>query len=465
MAEAPKTWLPTLAAERRSILQISGPLIGAYLAEMGMIITDMIIVGRLGSVELAAVGLGGDWFYVLLLIGIGVLSIVGVLIAQARGAGEDSRVSGYVRQGLVVATLLTVPIAILSWYLSPLLGLTGQDPEVLQRIDDYMHPLTFAVWPALVYVVFRNYLTAYENTSIFLVLTLVALGVNAVLNIVLVHGKLGLPALGVAGAGIGTTIIHWLLLGALMWYLHKEQRLRFRALLGERASSDRGALAEIVRLGLPISATYLMNGGLFTVAAVMMGALGAAYLAAQQLVYALLYCAISISIGIGDAAKVRVAYALGKHSPLAMRQAAGQCLLFGGIVCLVFSLGLWLLPDYLFRVFLNFEDSANAATITVALTLTVFAGCFQIIDGIHVIIGNALRGLRDTRTPMWAALVGYWVCGVCLGWVLCFPVGLGAAGIWWGMLVGVGIACLWMLAKFYFQTAQLLSAQATTSIR
>lgn len=453
MDSSPSIWMPTRAQERRSILAISGPLIGAYLAEMGMVITDMIIVGRLGSIELAAVGLGGDWFYVLLLIGIGVLSIVGVLIAQARGANKEDKVLGYLQQGIVVATVLAVPISLLSWFLSPMLGITDQNPEVLQRLDEYMHAVTLSVWPGLMYVVFRNYLTAYEDTKPLLLLTLSALVLNAAINIVLVHGKLGFPALGVTGAGLGTTIVHWLIFIVLTLYLSHKRWFRLRDLWSVRGKGSGNALREICTLGYPIGAAHLLEGGMFTVAAVMMGVLSAAHLAAQQLVYTLLYGAISIAIGIGDAAKIRVAYALGKNSPPAMIQATNQCLLFGGTACLLIALVLWVFPDLLIGIFLNVDDAGNAAAITVALTLTVFTGLFQIVDGLNVIIANALRGLRDTRTPMWATLIGYWLFGVGIAWVLCFRFSLGAAGIWYGMMAGVTFSCALMIWKFYSHTS------------
>src|SRR6056297_3992965 len=140
-------WLPTRAAERRSLLTISGPLIAAYLVEMAMLIIDMIIVGRLGSTELAAVGLAGDWFYVLLLIGMGTVSMVAVLVAQARGRGDRQAAGRVLEQGLLVATVFSLPVMIATWYLAPLLGLAGQDQRVVAAVALSTPALTFAVMP------------------------------------------------------------------------------------------------------------------------------------------------------------------------------------------------------------------------------------------------------------------------------------------------------------------------------
>lgn len=443
-----KPWLPTLAQERRAILAISGPLIAAYIAEMGMVITDMLIVGRLGSIELAAVGLGGDWFYVLLLIGIGVFSIMGVLMAQARGSGKPELAIAYLYPGMVGATLLSIPISLMSWYLAPLLALADQDPAVLTKINQYMKPLTFTVWPALIYVVLRNYLTALQNTRSLMYLTLFGLILNLCINIVLVHGKLGFPAMGVAGAGLGTTIVHFVMLFVLLIFVLRKKLCNFTDMVTPQCALL-PALREIFFLGFPIAASHLLGGCMFIVAAIMMGVLGADYLAAQQLVYTLIYTSISISIGFGDAAKVRVAYAMGKNSPAAVAQSATQCLMFGGVVCLLMSLILWIFPRSLVGLFLHVDNPQNVLTVTIALSIAAYAGVFQVFDGINVIASNALRGLRDTKTSMWTTLVCYWFIALSSAWYLGFWLELDALGIWLGMLAGVITSSLFLVWRFY----------------
>lgn len=159
---------PSRHAESRTIIAISAPLMAAYVAEMGMMITDMIIVGRLGANELAAVGLTADWFYVLLLIGMGVISIVGVLAAQSLGEGNRQGIIDASEQGMIVATISSVPVMLLVWYLAPALDLTGQDPDVIRLIGDYSRPLALSVLPALWFAVLRNFVTAMAKASIIM---------------------------------------------------------------------------------------------------------------------------------------------------------------------------------------------------------------------------------------------------------------------------------------------------------
>lgn len=250
---------PTRRQETRTILAISLPLMAAYVAEMGMAITDLIIVGRLGSKELAAVGLAGDWFYVLMLIGMGVISIVGVLAAQNLGAGNRDGVIDAGEQGMIAATIAAIPVMLSIWYLGPLLATARQDPDVIRLISDYSRPLTWAVLPGLWFAVLRNYITALAKSSAIMTITVVALLINLALNYTLVYGKFGFPALGVVGAGYGTTIVNWLIFLALAMHVLRSEHFReYRpSIIPRRVNGD--TLREIFALGLPVTATQLLN--------------------------------------------------------------------------------------------------------------------------------------------------------------------------------------------------------------
>lgn len=413
-----------------------------------MVITDMIIVGRLGSNELAAVGLAGDWLYVLLLIGMGVVSIVGVIAAQSLGAGDKAGVIDAAEQGMIVATLMSVPVMLSVWYLGPVLGLARQDPEVVRLITDYSHPLTLSVLPALWFSVLRNYVTALAKARSIIAITIAALVLNLFLNYTLVFGKFGMPALGVVGAGYGTSIVTWLMFVALA-----AQIWRSRDFTGYRPSLvprriDRKVLRDILTLGLPISATQIVGGAMFTVAAVLVGILGADVLAAQQIVYTVIYVALSGSIAIGDAVRVRVAYGIGLGSIEAARQSAYIAYSIAALVAAVAASALWLFPEAIVGVFLDTDDVANASVLVIAVGLSVYAALFQLIDGVLIIVANALRGLRDTRSPLWFSATGYWLVGMTTGTWLCFGLGYGADGMWWGLVLGPVVAIALMSLRF-----------------
>ncbi len=447
-------WLPTRAGERASLAAISGPLIAAYLVEMAMLIIDMIIVGQLGSIELAAVGLAGDWFYVLLLIGMGTVSMVAVLVAQARGRGDTRTAGRVVEQGLLVATLFSLPVMVATWCLAPLLGLAGQDQRVVAAVAPYTYALTFAVLPILWFTVLRNYVIAVEKPMVIFVLSVAALILNAGLNYTLVFGHLGFPALGVFGAGLGTTIVSWLMFVALAIHVGGQDGLQIRW-WNAAGRPDPPLAGQLVSLGLPVAGAQLLSGGMFTVAAVLVGLLGAVQLAAQQIVYTVVYVSLSIAAGLGDAARVRVAFGTGKGSPPAARQAAAITLRMGLAVLGLAAMVLWFLPEAVVGLFL---DPAQADTVAVreqAVSFAVAAGLFQLLIGLQIIAANAMRGLGDTRTPMLYAVLGYWLLGLGSGTVACFAFGLGGVGLWWGMTGGVAVSATLMTLAFFRKASRL----------
>ena len=445
---------PTRHQETRTILAISLPLMAAYVAEMGMMITDMIIVGRLGGNELAAVGLTADWFYVLLLLGMGVVSIVGVLAAQNLGADNKVGVADAVEQGMIAATIMGIPVMLLVWYLGPALEYAKQDAEIIRLITDYSRPLTWGVLPALWFVVLRNFVTALAKSSAIMIITAAALVLNLALNYTLVFGKFGFPALGVVGAGYGTTIVTWLMFLFLAAHVVTSGQFtdyRF-ALIPQRINY--GTLKELFVLGLPVTATQMLNGAMFTVAAILVGMISADILAAQMIAYSVIYLALSVSVALGDAVRVRVAYGIGIRSSDAARQSA-HISFFLAIATIIIASGvLWVFPEFLVGIFLDITNVANASTLEIALGLSVYAGWFLLFDGVLIVSANAIRGLRDTRTPLWISMAGYWGIGLGVGTWLCFPLGYGATGLWWGLILGPVFSNVLMFWRFHVRLAQ-----------
>lgn len=425
-----------------------------------MMITDMIIVGRLGSRELAAVGLTADWFYVLLLIGMGVISIVGVVAAQHLGAGNRRSVAVAAEQGMVVATLLSVPVLLAMWYLGPVLGWARQDSEVVRLITDYSRPLTLSVVPALWFAVLRNYVTALARAGVIMWITVVALVLNLILNYALVFGRLGMPALGVVGAAYGTTIVTWLMYVALALHITRSALFADYRLSWLPRRLEPAVIREIVSLGLPVSATQILSAGMFTVAAVLVGMLSADILAAQQIVYTVMYVALSGAIAIGDAVRVRVAYGIGLRSVPAARQSAGIAFAFAAVISLAAAGALWQFPEALIGVFLDTRDAANAGVLAIGAGIAVWGAAFMLFDGIQIVLANAVRGLRDTRSPLYISTIGYWVIGLGSGSWLCFRSGHGEDGMWWGLVAGVVAATVLMAVKFLSRMRHTAAALA-----
>lgn len=453
---------PARAAESALLLKIALPLIAAYLAEFAMLVTTKVVVGRLGYHELAAVGLAGGLSFEVLIVLMGLLSIIGVLVAQAEGAGRRRDAGHAVRQGLIVATALGLPATVLVWNLAPLLALTGQDPKVVELAAPYLHGLAGFVLPVLWFSVLRSFVAALARTGAVMVIAVVAVALNYVLTLGLVRGAFGLPELGVAGAGWATTLVSWIMLAALALYTYRTPNLRGYGLFLGRLRFDPTACAEIVRLGLPVAGLVLLEAGLFIAVAILSGVLGVESLAAYEVLMGWIGIPFVIALGLAEATMVRVAYGVGRDNLAAARQAGLLGMAMGVAVLgflVVIPLGF---PELIVRVFLEPGDPGFARVSALTAQLLVIAAIFQVFDGLQAIASRALRGIKDTVAPLWLAGFGYWVLGIGGGSLLTFPAGLGVVGLWWGLAIGLIVTASLLAWRFLRLTGRPAERFRTT---
>ena len=428
---------PRPRAEASALLHIALPLIAAYIAEFAMFLTTKMVVGRLGYRELAAVGLAGDLTFEVLVILMGLLSVVGVLVAQAEGAGRKLEGGNAARQGFLVATGIGIAATLLVWNLPPLLHLMGQDPEVVALAVPYLRVIAGSVLPMLWFSVLRTFVSALARTRAVMVITVAAVGLNYLLTLGLVHGDFGMPALGVAGAAWATNIVSWLMLACLLLYTYRTEALRGYGLFRARLRLDLPVCREVFRLGVPVAGLVVLEAGLFMTVSVLSGVLGAETLAAYQVLMGWVGIPFVIALGLAEATMIRVAYGVGRDSRAAARQAGllGMGMGIGILGALVvIPLGV---PDLITLVFLEPEDPGFAEVSALTAHLLVIAAVFQVFDGLQAVAARALRGIKDTVAPLWIAAFGYWVMGIGGGCFLAFPLGLGATGLWLGLAAGL----------------------------
>jgi len=437
-----------LSYELKQTFIIAAPLAGAYFAEVAMIIIDHAMVGRLGALELAGVGLLGDEAFEALLFITAVVSIVGVLVAHSRGAETPDKIGHHVAQGLWVAFLLTIPASILCWYIGDILAPMGQDPEVIAVGREYVEPLSFSFVPAMLFIALRAYTSAMSRATPVLVITVVAVDVKIPVTYVVVFGGYGIPAFGVPGAGWATTIISWGMFITLAWYVSVAPGLREHQVLRHLREFDWKEMLEILRLGLPIGGIALLEGGMFMAVVIFMGMFGADALAANQAVFGWTSLTFVITLSFGETAGIRVAHELGANRPHDARRAGLLAVVIGGIIMSSTAILFIYFPYLLVSAFLDPDRAENFTAIELAASLFVIAAIFQLTDGLQAIATRALRGMRDTIIPMWIASVGYWVFGIGGGWVLAFPLGYGPQGLWWGLALGLTVTGLILLWRF-----------------
>ena len=428
---------------------VASPLALYYLTEIAMGLTDMVIVGRLGSTELAAVGLSAGIVIEAVIVSFGVLSLVGVLSSNALGRGRRDEVTVIVDQGFWVALLLAVMVVTLTAQLPELFVLTGQDPEVVRLSRDYLDWMIWMTPFALCFVVLRNFVTALSRTAVIACVTVPAVALNLLLNYLLVFGAWGIPAMGVAGAGLASVLVNLVMALSLFAYVRLNRACREFPILRAPWRPNAGICTNILKLGTPVGVTALLEGGLFTVVAIMMGTIGADVLAANEILFHIIPIAFVIALAIGESSAIRVAYHDGTGNTQMTRWVSRTAMTLGCCVMLTSALILWLFPQPIVALFLDADDPGNATVFAIATSLTAIAAIFQLFDGLQVVALWCLRGLRDTLVPMLIASAGYWLCGLGSGYWFGFAAGHGATGVWWGLAAGLMVTGLLLTARLY----------------
>lgn len=434
--------------EARRLFRIAGPLIAAYLAEYAMFVTTKLVVGSLGVEPLAAVGLAASLAHEGMVIMMGILSVTGVLAAQAEGAGRKQEAGHAARQGLITALILSVPLMALVWNLGAIMRLAGQEEAVAAAAEPFLHALTPFVPAMLLFTALRDFVAALSRTGPIMAITVAAVGFNWLLAEAMVHGRWGAPELGVAGAGLATSIVSWSMLAVLALYIYRKPALRGYGLFRARLRFDPKIIAVIFRLGLPIGAMVGLEAGLFTAVALLSGVIGAGMLAAHQVLMSWIGIPFVIALGIAEAGMVRVAHAVGREDPAGARQAGFVALGIGaGALTLLVAAPL-LLAEEMTRLFLPASAPGFDEVAALVTQIMVVAAIFQVFDGAQAIMARCLRGLRDAYVPLWIAGFCYWPLGVGGGALLAFPLGLGGAGLWIGLAAGLIVAACLLTIRF-----------------
>ncbi|MGL3605036.1 MATE family efflux transporter [Rhizobium sp. G187] len=444
---APGSWIFHI----RATLSLGIPLIGAQLAQLGIHTTDVVIVGQLGAVPLAAMVLAGQFFFTIFIFGSGFSMAVIPMVAQAYGRGDVVSVRRSIRMGMWVSILYTLFMAPLFYNAETILLALGQKPEVAGLAAGYVHIIQFGLLPALLFAVLRALVSATGRARIVLWVTLGILVLNAILAYALVLGHFGLPALGMTGAAIVALIVQWVSFLAMVVYLQTREETRRYELFVRFWRPDWQAFREVIHLGLPISITVLAEVSLFTGASLLMGWIGTIELAAHGIALQLASIAFMIPLGLSQAATVRVGLAHGRGNYPELVRAAITVTAIAAVLSAAGGVLFMAIPHLLAGAFLNENTPDAAAVLAFAGPLVGIAGIFQLVDGLQAIASGLLRGLKDARVPMILALVSYWPIGFLLAWVLAFPLGVGGIGIWVGFVVGLASAAVMLCLRFYLR--------------
>jgi MATE family multidrug resistance protein len=411
---------------------------------------DVLFLGRLGPEALAAGALGWNLVFMVTIFGFGICMAAAPMMAQAIGRkrGQLRDVRRSMRQAFwasgLVALLGVALLSRSSWALA----LLGQDPAIVAVAADYVDALAWGLLPALWFMVLRQFTGALQRPRAALVAQLVALAVNVLGNWALIFGNLGMPALGVVGSGVATTIANWVSFLGLLGFVLVDRRMRRYSLLGRFWRADWPRLLELFRLGLPVAGVLLLEVALFSAAVYAIGAISTEQLAAHQIAIQCAAVTFMVPFGLAQAATVRVGLAAGAGDREGVRRAGWTPFFLGLAFMSATAVALWAWGRPIAGLFLDLSVPANAAVALVAVEFLAIAAVFQVFDGSQTIAMGALRGLKDTRVPMAFAALGYWVLGFTAGCVAAFPLGMGGLGVWIGLALGLGAVAILATARF-----------------
>lgn len=436
-------------AEVAQSLRLGVPIAGAQVAQIAINTTDVLMIGWLGAVELAAAVLAFNFYILVWLFGVGVLQAVIPLAARARGERRPRDLRRAVRMGFWFVALYMIPTWGLLWFTEAILLALGQEAEVARLAGGYARVLMFAALPSLLIMALRNFITVLEKAQVVLWATVAGVVLNVIVNYLLIFGNFGFPRLELIGAGVASVVTSTFTLLLLVIYVLRQRQLRRYAVFGRIWRSDWPKLLEILRLGWPIAVTLLTEVALFSGSAVMMGWVGTVPLAAHGIATQLASITFMVPLGLGQAGMIRVGLAAGRGDRAGVGRAGWTAiavsLAFMGACAIVF----WVSPEPLVRLFLDLDNPQADEVLAIGVTFLFVAALFQIFDGAQVVGGSLLRGLADTKVPMIICVFGYWVVGAGGAYLLAFPLGLGGIGIWWGLAIGlafVAVIAIWRFA-------------------
>ncbi|MFM6998307.1 MAG: MATE family efflux transporter [Bacteroidota bacterium] len=418
------------------------PVVAGQVGHIAASVADSVMVGRLGTVPLAAVSLANSILSVPLVFGIGMAYGLTPLVAHAHGQRRSAKGQQLFKNALAVnlaaAVLMTVMAFALAWGAEQ----TGQDPRVVEAYRPYFLVVSLSYVPFMLFMAGKQYLEGMGDTKIPMRLSLIGNSLNIVLNALLIYGWFGFPEWGMTGAGIATLIARLYMAAGMYWFLVRKGRINAEVWTAARVTVHR--VWALLKLGVPTGFQYIFEVSAFAISAWIIGTYGATALAAHQVAISLASISYMAATGLGAAATIRIGQYLGQRDHASARNAATS--LFGLTVLFMTFTGLLFLFGRNVFPFL-YTDSDEVAQL--AGQLLVVATLFQISDGMQATALGALRGIQDVKMPTLFTFVAYYVFALPLEWIIGTYFDLGAVGVWVALAIGLTVAAGAMTLRFY----------------
>lgn len=442
-------------------LKLAYPVILGMIGHTLVSLVDNIMVGQLGTAELAAVSLGNSFVFIAMSLGIGFSTAITPLVAEADGEKNIEKGKQAFNHGLFLCTVLGISLFFLLLVLKPLMYKMSQPDEVVAFAKPYLDLVAFSLIPLIMFQGFKQFADGLSQTKYSMWATIMANIINIVLNYLLIFGKFGFPEMGIIGAAIGTLISRVAML-LFMWILLKRKD-KFKPYF-ERFSFKnikKHVLNKIIGLGFPSALQMLFEVAVFTSAIWLSGVLGKNPQAANQIALNLSSMTFMVAMGLSVAAMIRVGNQKGLQNFKELRRIAFSIFLLVILLDIIFALIFYVFNTQLPRMYVDEADLVNQAdniqVMTIAAKLLVIAAVFQISDGIQVVVLGALRGLQDVKIPTVITFIAYWIIGFPVSYFLGKEDVYGSEGIWMGLLAGLTASAIMLYIRFNYLTKKLIA--------
>ena len=448
--------------EFSATLRLSWPLAAANLLQMLTYAIDVIFIARLGEAQLAASALAIALFGLVMWAFSGLTGAVAPVAAAELGERAPALrpVRRTVRMALWLAVMTGVAGMGLCLMLGPLMRATGQDAAIIGMALEYNTVLVISMIPMLINNVLRSFVSTLDRPIFATAITAAGILVNALANYAFIFGNFGAPEMGLRGAAVATIITSLFVMAAYIIAIRLDPRLHRYRIFGRWWSPDWQRFWHIARVGTPIALTITAEAGIFGAAAFLMGNIGATQLAAHTVALQIAALAFQVPFGVGQAATIRVGYFYGARDSEGMKRAGWTGIAVGTGFMMLTAMAMILIPKPLLAIYIDPWDPKNALLVAFALKYIVIAAAFQLFDGMQAVAAGALRGLQDTRVPMWIAAFSYWVPGIGLSLYLGFYTPLEGVGVWIGLAVGLTVAALLLTSRWARRDRLGLTARA-----
>jgi multidrug resistance protein, MATE family len=448
--------------ELQATLSRAWPLIHSNLTQAAIQATDVVLMGWLGARPLAAAALGLNLNFAFSLICLGLVTASSPMIATALGARLRSvqDVRRTFRQSLWMVVSVVAPIWLVLWNSEPIIRALGQEPALARDAETFIHGYMWSMLPFLLFQAMRNFVAALERPGWVLAISIAAIFLNFGLGYALIFGHFGLPAWGLFGGGLASSIVWSIQALLLALVIVTDRQFRRFHLFGRFWRPDWPRYRKLWSIGFPIGLAMGFEGGVFSAAAYLMGLINAESVAAHAVALQIAALSFMVPWGLSQAATVRVGRFVGERDKAGIARAGWTAWSLGVGFMAMMALVMWSVPRDLITIFLD-DTPANARVISLGVSFLVIAAVFQVADGAQVVGAGMLRGLHDTRVPMLFTFIGYWGIGIGTGAWLAFREGWQGQGIWTGLAVGLIIVSLLMIWRWTRRDALGLTSART----